>query len=73
MTDDPILTIRIPRSSWLGILNGIEKWTGRSRWDDVEILSDYEILAPLEYREVAAEKVAEYAAELAAEDDDTDT
>jgi hypothetical protein len=62
MTDD-ILTIRIPRSSWQGIINGIEKWVGRSQYDDIEILSDYEIVDPPEYRVVAAEKIAEVASD----------
>jgi hypothetical protein len=67
---DPILTIRIPRSSWQGIIVGIEKWVGRSQFDDIEILSDYEVVDPPEFRVVASEKVAEVAAEYADEDDE---
>jgi hypothetical protein len=67
---DPILTIRIPRSSWQGIISGIEKWAGRSQYDDIEILSDYEIVDPPEYRVVAAEKIAEVAREYANDEDD---
>lgn len=42
--EDQILTIRIPRSSWTGIVIGIEKWAGRPR-EDIEILSDFEVVA----------------------------
>jgi len=38
--NDPMLTVRIRESSWNGIVNGIEKWAGRSR-DDIEILDFY--------------------------------
>lgn len=43
-TDEPMVTLRMPLSNWDGIVNGIEKWTGRGAWDDVEILEDIELL-----------------------------
>jgi hypothetical protein len=64
--NDPILTIRIPQSSWRGIVNGIEKWAGMSQFDpDLEILADYEIVDPPEVaaqnRDIRAQAAVEYA------------
>lgn len=41
---EPMVTLRMPLSNWRGIVNGIEKWTGRGPWDDVEILEDIELI-----------------------------
>ncbi len=38
--DEPMVALRMPLSNWRGIVNGIEKWTGRAAGDDVEILED---------------------------------
>lgn len=38
---DPIVEIRLPLSSWQGIVNGIEKWVGDSM-SEIEILADFE-------------------------------
>jgi len=40
---EEMLTIRLPKSSWLGIVNGIEHWAERPE-EDIQILSDYEIV-----------------------------
>jgi hypothetical protein len=37
-----ILTVRLPRWAWDGIVEGIERWTGRQR-GDIQILDAAEI------------------------------
>jgi hypothetical protein len=64
---EPMLTIQIPLSSWNGIVNAIEKWTGRGWEDDVQILSDWEIMDPPEYRDSAAKAIAKYRRDVASE------
>ena len=46
MSNEPesMVTLRMPLSTWRGIVNGIEKWTGRAAGDDIEILEDIELL-----------------------------
>lgn len=40
MTDDEeYITIRLPRSHWVAIRNGIQKWANRDP-NDIEILTD---------------------------------
>lgn len=43
MSNDPIITVRLPLSSWNGIVNGIEEWAGDSM-SEIEILSVFEFV-----------------------------
>jgi hypothetical protein len=40
---DPTVTLRMPLSTWRGIVNGIQKWAGESA-GEIEILSDVELM-----------------------------
>jgi len=66
LTGDDLITIRLPKSSWNGIVNGLEKWTGLSQFvPEMKILSDYEVIDPPSYaawdREIRALAAKEYA------------
>jgi hypothetical protein len=41
---EPMVTLRMPMSTWRGIVNGIEKWVGDGASSDIEILSDIELV-----------------------------
>ena len=41
-SSDDIITVRLPRWAWDGIVEGIERWTGR-KVGDIEILDVAEI------------------------------
>jgi hypothetical protein len=42
--EDPMLTIRIPRSSWNQIVDDICNMCGTGDLSEIEILSDFEIV-----------------------------
>ena len=44
MSNDEMVTLRMPLSNWDGIINGIEKWVGDGASSDIEILRDIELI-----------------------------
>ena len=40
---DPTVTLRMPLSSWRGIVRGLEKWVGEGA-EEIELLSEVELV-----------------------------